>query len=121
MSTRDFQIALWREASQDLGFEFVAPFTLPDGDETLTYLGLVPGFGCTRGTLVIFGERADLERQDRLCRAAQAHGYGFSCIELDDEYDRAAMIEVLNDWGWFGVSERTPSWYSGYQEDADDA
>ena len=119
MSARDHQTQVWREASQDLNFEFVAPFTLPDGDDTLTYIGLLPGFGCARGTLVIFDEPVDLTQQGRLWRAAQAHGYGFSCIELDDEYDRAAMIEVLNDWGWFGVSERTPSWYSGFQDDDD--
>ena len=121
MSARDHQTQVWREASQDLGFEFVAPFTLPDGDDTLTYLGLLPEFGSTLGTLVIFDEPVDLARQSRLCRVASTHGYGYSCIELDAKYDRAGMIEVLDDWGWCGASERTPSWYSGCSDDEDDA
>ena len=96
MSAQDFQAALWLKASEELGFKFIAPFTLRDGNDTLTYLGLVPDFG--GGTLIIFQEPlADLTIQEKLCKAARAHGYGFSCIELDKEYCREGIVEVLNE------------------------
>ena len=28
-------------------------------------------------------------------------------------YDRAHFIDTLNDLGWFGPKENTPSWYTG--------
>jgi hypothetical protein len=121
VSTRDRQTQVWREASQDLGLEFIAPFTLPDGEDTLTYLGLLREFGGKRGTLIIFDELVDLENQSRLCGVAETHGYGFSCIELGSSYDRANMIELLKEWGWCGLPDRTPAWYRGCPEDDDDA
>lgn len=101
--------AVWRQAAEDLGFEFIAPFTLPDGHETLTYLGLVPQFGSPKGMLVILGLH-----YDRHIRAAEQHGYGYSCFsEHSERYDRVSFIDVLNDWGWSGSPDAAPSWYSG--------
>lgn len=101
--------AVWRQAAQDLGFEFIAPFTLPDGGQTLAYLGLVPQFGSPKGMLVIVGLHAD-----RHTRIAQQHGYGYSCFpEHSEPYDREGFIDVLNDWGWSGSPDTAPSWYTG--------
>jgi hypothetical protein len=36
-----------------LGIEFISPFTLRDGGDTLSYVGLVPRFGSKRGTAII--------------------------------------------------------------------
>ena len=70
--------------------------------------------------LIIFDVPVDLEMRGRLCRAAETHGYGFSCIELDSEYDRDEMIEVLQDWSWSGPPDRRPSWYLERSEDEND-
>ena len=109
MSAHDHMTAVWRQAALDLGFEFIAPFTLPDGERTLSYLGLVPQFGSPKGMLVIVG----LDYDDHV-RVAQQHGYGYSCFsEHSEPYDRESVIDVLNDWGWSGLPEKAPSWYSG--------
>jgi hypothetical protein len=52
-------IARWREAADDLGFRFEAPFTLQDGNEALTYLGWLPQFGSDYGMLIITAEALD--------------------------------------------------------------
>ena len=51
--------AVWREAAQDLAFEFISPFTLIDGAQTLSYLGLLPHFGGPKGMLVVVGLNTD--------------------------------------------------------------
>jgi hypothetical protein len=117
--TAELQTKFWREASKDLGFVFTAPFTLPDQDETLAYLGLVSEFGSKLGTLIIFQEDIDLKKQQELCSVARAHGYGYSCIELDTKYNRSAMIDVLNDWGWCGSQNRLPVWYKESESEED--
>ena len=66
MNALDHMTAVWRQAAQDLGFEFIAPFTLSDGDQTLSYLGLVPQFGSPKGMLVI----VDLQYDDHVRIAA---------------------------------------------------
>src|SRR5689334_10757702 len=100
----------WREAADDLGFRFIASFTLEDAGETLTYLGWLPQFGSEYGMLIITSE--SLEEQQRLMDAAKARGFGYSCMSASDEpYDREVIIDVLNDWGW-ASSEPAPEWYT---------
>jgi hypothetical protein len=117
MSPQEREAAAWREASRDLSIEFISPFTLKDGDDTLSYVGLVPRVGSKRGTAIIIEN--DLDRQARLCRVAEAHGYGVSCHGPDgSEYDRDVFIEVLNDWEWV-VDQPPPPWYSGPPPESD--
>ncbi len=109
MNALDQMTAVWRQAAQDLGFEFIAPFTLSDGDRTLGYLGLVPQFGSPKGMVVIVG----LHYDDHV-RIAEQHGYGYSCLsESSEPYDRESFIDVLNDWGWSDSEGTAPSWYTG--------
>ena len=100
----------WREAARDLGFRFVAPFTLEDAGERLAYLGWLPQFGSDFGMLIITAD--SLDQQQRLMDAARARGFGYSCMSPSDEpYDREVIIDVLNDWGW-ASSEPAPGWYT---------
>jgi hypothetical protein len=100
----------WRQAAEDLGFRFVAPFMLEDAGETLTYLGWLPQFSSPYGMLIITAE--SLDEQQRLIDAARARGFHYSCMSSSAEsYDREVTIEVLNDWGW-ASSEPTPGWYT---------
>ena len=118
MTEREFTIEVWREAARDLGFTFIAPFTLPDGDDTLAYVGLVAEFGSHRGTLIVEGGPSD--EQSRLLRVASDLGYGFSCMSMSyDPYDRDVTIEVLNDWSWCGPPDKVPIWYTEPSDEED--
>lgn len=111
MTAKEFTIEVWREAARDLGFTFIAPFTLSDGDDELVNAGLVAEFGSERGTLIIEGENSP--ERDRLMRVALERGYGYSCLSMGYwPYNREGMIEVLNDWSWCGSSDKVPSWYT---------
>ena len=109
MTAREHSTKRWLEAANDLGFKFIPDFTLQDGADNLTYLGLVPEFGGDRGMLII------TERESsRHIRAAEQHGYGYSCMsEHFEPYDRDTYVELLNDWGWSGPPDCRPAWYTG--------
>jgi hypothetical protein len=110
MTPEEYTVARWREAAEDLGFRFVAPFTLEDRGETLSYLGWLPQFGSQYGMLIVTTD--DLELQNRLLYVADARGFGVSAMSAHTgSYDREVMIEVLNEWGW-ASSEQPPAWYS---------
>jgi hypothetical protein len=112
-------VAKWREAAEDLGFTLIAPFTLEERSETLTYLACLPQFGSARGMLVITD--SSLETQSRLSRAAAAHGFGYSCMSASAEpYDRDVMIAVLTDWGWTS-SDPAPAWCSDSHDPTQEA
>ena len=109
MTAREHTTKVWQEAARELGFTFVPGFTLHDGTDTFTYLGLVEGFGSSRGMLVITEQDYDPH-----VRAAEKQGYGYSCMsEHTEPYDRQTFVEVLNDWGWTGSQEHQPPWYTG--------
>ena len=109
MTAREHTIKMWQEAAQDLGFRFVPDFALQDETVPLIYLGLVPEFGGRRGMLII-------TEQDyaRHVRTAKQQGYGYSCMsEHFEPYDRQSFVDILNDWGWAGLPDQQPSWYTG--------
>ena len=54
----------------ELGIEFVSPFTLRDGGDTLSYVGLVSRFGSKRGTAIIL--KSDLATAGRFRCASSA-------------------------------------------------
>jgi hypothetical protein len=100
---------VWRQASEDLGFDFIAPFELADSGRTYVFFGLLPQFGGEKGMLVVVG--FDYEEH---IRAAQRNGYGWSCLgDGSEPYDREVFMDVLNDWGWSDPSKKLPYWYTG--------
>jgi hypothetical protein len=110
MTAKEFTVESWQEASKDLGFKFISPFDLKNGNEMLSYIGWLPDFGSRHGMLII--DDADRENRDRLMKAASTNKFGFSCMTMGyDAYDRCVTIEVLNDWGWTGLPDEAPSWY----------
>jgi hypothetical protein len=118
MTPEEYTVAQWREAAQDLGFRFVAPFTLEDQGQTLSYLGWLPQFGSDHGMLIVTTD--DLDAQNRLLFVADARGFGVSAMSTESNpYDRNGVIEVLNDWGWTS-SEPAPAWYKApFESDAE--
>ena len=108
MNSDPTSILKWQRAATELGIEFVAPFTLSNGGEAIEFPALVPEFGSAKGMLIMFEYSADA------AQAAQAAGYGFSCLsKLEANYDVRDFADVLNDWGWARRDESAPAWYTG--------
>ena len=110
MTAKEFTVERWQEASKDLGFKFISPFGLKNGNEMLSYVGWLPDFGSRHGMLII--DDADCDNRHKLMNAAVKNNFGYSCMTMNyGAYDRTATIEVLNDWGWTGLRDEAPAWY----------
>lgn len=97
----------WKKAEQDLGIKINPEFTLKLKDGTRIFL-LIENFGGSDGTIVTtFDYTRDF---------AELKELGFYCSALADSYatyNRTLFVDTLNDWGFFGESNRKPSWYTG--------
>lgn len=102
----------WIEAAKDLKIQVVHPFKFktPCGEEFETQGVYLPDFGSIRGTLLTC--RFD---SDEIMDAADESGYYRSSLSPYhyEPYSRAAYVEALNDWGWFGNENELPVWFAG--------
>jgi hypothetical protein len=101
----------WREASIELGFEFVTPYTFVDqAGAKHTCSGLIVHFGGPKGTLVVsqYDEDPDADV------AGAELGYYTSALSpfYYEKYDRDVFVETLVDWGWYGPDDKRPDWIS---------
>lgn len=102
----------WLQASADLQFDFVSPYTFVDRDGTShTCSGWLVHFGGPKGTLVVSQHDQD---PDADVFGAEL-GYYTSALNplYYEKYDRAVFMETLIDWGWFGPPEKRPAWALG--------
>jgi hypothetical protein len=115
-------VAFWQYVAKDLGLEIVAPYgaVFPDGSR-VTVSALVKKFGGPLGMLV----DPDWDLLAPHINMMSESGYGYSAMSTGpvDLYSREGIIDVLNDWGWTGEKEATPSWYTGkyWGQDEDEA
>lgn len=98
----------WRRAADDLGIDFISPYTFQDNSGVeYTCAGLVKKFGSPKGTLIHSRNTADCvyEIEDKL-------GYRGSGLppRYYETYDRERFIELLQDLGWYGKEEDKPEW-----------
>ena len=106
MQTSVAQLAAWKVASADLGFNFVNPFTLVHDGRDFLFFCHLPQFGSKAGMLVL------TEYDAAQCHAASSRGFGYACIsEANEPYNRQDFIELLNDWSW-SSDEPPPPWMS---------
>lgn len=69
--------------------------------------GWLPHFGNERGTAIIAPEDPD----GAFDAAAEAGLYSSALSPyFYSRYWRETFIETLSDWGWWGPSEKRPSW-----------
>jgi hypothetical protein len=106
----DRLVAIWREASRDLGLRLEAPFTLllVSGATVVARL-LVRDFGAVNGMLILTDHSHVRSNADDVVAA----GFGYSTLSEpapDEQYDRESVVEMLQDWGWSGPEDRRPSW-----------
>ena len=102
-------INAWKEASIDLKIEIETPFFLLTDRGLIKYDLLIKNFGRENGALII--------TIDDMSEFNTAEKFGFFCSALNPDvyykYDRENFIDTLNDWGYFGVAEKKPDWYTG--------
>ncbi len=88
------------------------PFDLDLGNGmTLHADCLVKSFGGPNGMIIVRNYDAVKEHLERI----RELGFGFAVQDEPrgkdgDLYNRAAMIEMLNDWRWSGLMANAPSW-----------
>lgn len=111
MSLDDRLVDAWREAANDLGIRVVAPYLLrlPSGEEVACE-AFIPDFGSTRGAIVLSEETERRERR-ALGKGDDLWTSVHPVKGTPRKYDRAAFIDELTDFGWFGQAEEAPSWY----------
>ena len=71
---------------------------------------LFAAFGAPKGTLVFEFNREPTAPDTEYL---QRDGYALSMFDKPAdgfEYDTAALVELLSDWGWSGASSESPSW-----------
>jgi hypothetical protein len=99
----------WRRVSDDLALDIATPFeaVLLDGTK-LSVSAFVRNFGPPRGMLIA-AEQDQLKGCEKKI-IESGFGYSTNLGNAPEQYDRASMIDVLNDWGWSGPEERRPAW-----------
>jgi len=104
-------VRAWQLAGRDLDISVFAPYRVTDPafGKPLECLALVPDFGSPHGTLVV--GRHTATAAVRLF--AERAGHFLSLIDEDaySSYERTLFVDTLNDWGWYGESDRQPVWY----------
>ena len=111
MSQDELIIKAWLDAAKDLDIEVIAPFVLnARSGHLFNFIALVKKFGSSKGALVTTNDH-EAGSPD----AAEEQGYYWSALYPESylSYNRKEVMEMLNDWGWFGEEEEKPSWYTG--------
>lgn len=99
----------WVLAARDLGIRLTSPFILVQGGQEYQFIALLPDFGSLSGALVCSFDKWNLYKH-----AASSEGFYCSGLaEIYAHYERGLFVDTLNDWGWYGPAEETPSWYTG--------
>lgn len=106
----------WQMAAEDLGIEFISPFSLkPNAEKEYWIAGFLPHFGSKKGTVII--SRFDIMEEDDkdVDQIVENEGYYFSGLNpiYYEKYDRENFMTTLNDWGWFGSMQEKPTWFTG--------
>jgi hypothetical protein len=102
----------WINASHDLGIRYIHPFTFStrDGQKLTTTGGRLPDFGGPQGTLLL--TRFDPDWTHEADSDINYYSSGLN-PKYYEPYRRKRYIELLNDWGWFGMGI-PPKWFTGY-------
>lgn len=95
----------WRELGSRLGIDVIAPYELELDGVRAQFTALLPQFGAQRGMIV----DADYDVIQPHRRSLLAAGFGYSCVELDDDALEDPPVEMLADWGWSSPSPK-PDW-----------
>jgi hypothetical protein len=106
-------IAAWLAAERDLGVRVVAPheLRLADGN-TIEVEAFLPDFGGPNGAVAV-----SLHDDERCRQAASTQHFVSGLGDSYRAFERGLFKETMDDWGWYGPSERRPEWNSGSDAD----
>ena len=110
LSDNEELIEAWKEASKELGIEIETPFFLQMDGRVIKYDLLIKNFGSKNGTLILTtNETNEYEIAEKL-------GFYYSALNPYhySKYDKELFIDTLTDWGYFGIFENKPDWYTGH-------
>lgn len=97
------QSEFWVGIAKNLNIRVVAPFAYQFGGGEIEFAAMLPDFGGESGIVA----DPDWDKIEPAAHQLQRDGFGYSCIEVDDDFE--GMIEVLEDWTWTGASPE-PEW-----------
>ena len=106
----------WLDASDDLGIDVVAPFTLRVDEQEVHCIALIPDFGAVNGMVVLQGGVAEWEEVRELLNAASKLGYGFSFFLFEIRIVDMTGGSIRGHPERLGIGTETraaPEWYSG--------
>jgi hypothetical protein len=109
------EAAFWKTVSEDLKIDIVTPFEVIFSDGArLRVAALVRNFGRPQGMLVVF----DYDQLKPYVQKIIENGYGYVAQlgSSPGEYNRAAMVDILSDWGWSGAEDRRPLWLASGED-----
>lgn len=97
----------WRKAEQDLGIEINLELTLRLRNGAKDFVH-IKDFGGPKGAIVSsIHDTGDFKELKELGFYYSALGDNYS------SYNRNLFIDTLNDWGFFGKSNKKPTWFTG--------
>lgn len=107
-------VRAWREAERQLGICLTAPYEFVTHSISRTCIAYLPDFGSINGMIIDAAFAPFYDTDERLIEEAAKLGLFVSSINVDtyDVFDKVVYREALSDWGFFGPSERRPSWLS---------
>ena len=102
----------WLDAAADLGIRVVHPFAFVTkaGQPGKTCGVYLPDFGSPLGTVLAC--RFDSDDVEELLDDTEYLLSGLNPRHYEP-YSRETFVRALNDWGWFGLKEHIPTWFSG--------
>jgi hypothetical protein len=102
-------IERWRRAAEDLAIRVTAPAELRDpAGPLLLCEAFIPDFASPTGAVVV-SQKTERRLRPRLRGLEET--LWLSVAGQQHAYSRAALIQELEDWGWFGEPGRQPDWY----------
>ena len=105
MITKDFVFRarkIWLEASVDLNFELVTPYSVEIDGNIKDLFAYLPQYGSPNGMIGALTTYPDYKIDESIVKFAKEHDFFYSFVEVTDffEYNRNNFIELLNDWSF---------------------
>lgn len=108
----------WRIRCHEWGIEINAPFVLNIGNEPFACIAFLPHFGGPKGMVIAPMDLPAFSSDDRVFVVARKSGLFCSFVNVNafmrDAVPDDLFKEALNDWGYYGPSEKRPKWFTGY-------
>jgi hypothetical protein len=109
MTEREQVEAHWRRAALEFGISATIPYVMETPSGNVECTAYLPDFGGPNG-MVVFARFEVLTTAEpkQFWKIAEARGLYASHMRVSPEYNRDQFVDALNDWGYFGNTDRAP-------------